>query len=720
MSRNRSKSNRPSGSRLAPLLALLLASLLLLAACAGQPQTSNLPGSLNVTSATQVTSLNYVLTGTFEFPDAEGGTLEYSLNDGAWQQVDLRAGNAFTITLTLREGQNKIAMALTTTAGVRTQDELVVTATVSTPGEPDEVSPQFILTSTTLSLSPDYRLAGAVLDNVGVDSVSYSLNDADLTELHPDSLGFFAADLELVRGPNVIRLAAIDAAGNEGEAEFEVTFVAQIEGVDVSPMVAAAGETITISGSHFGAVAGTVTLGDVETVIDRWTDSEITAVVPEGSTGWLDLHIAGVESEYTVPYFFAGIEVQDSTELADWLLNPDAAGTSLLLSGANYVIGSDNESLAVFAGAVSLHGSRTEGSPTTVLSVDSNGAYLGTSREFGIKFQDLRIEAQGVVFLNYPEPPNPGIMTSFLPGLTLENIEFTSRFPEVNQTVFSVGMAGQTEYYPVQLRMSEVHVTGVQNVALESRQIQIQDSSFEFGTAMNVQSYDGPQRISNTRILGAESGDNPVINLWSYDSVFVEESSLSASAIVMQARLEGTYHDNNIATGTLRLAGPGEMTVDLNRITLSGGLHIHSADVTLADNEIDLVEGLSVYTDGLVTITGNDFRLANYTPDTYAFNFRPQSTVLELEFSQNSSSGINRLLRFNGQGGTLDAEIIGNTFTANLQTVGDVAVLDTVTTAGAITTSGNVWGALESAQDVLSLIRHMGGSHPGAMTVADF
>ena len=111
-----------------PLLWAILATTLLLAACAGRPQPQQLPGSLKVTSAASSNSINYVLTGEFELPGSQTGELEYSLNDGSWQPVDLRSGS-FSISLTLREGQNKLALALST-GGQRTQQEFIVTVTL--------------------------------------------------------------------------------------------------------------------------------------------------------------------------------------------------------------------------------------------------------------------------------------------------------------------------------------------------------------------------------------------------------------------------------------------------------------------------------------------------------------------------------------------------------------------------------------------------------------
>lgn len=715
----------PGGETRNVLFAItLLASLMLvLSACAGQPGTSNLPGSLKITSATVVTGLNYVLTGTFEFPDAEGGALEYSLNDGDWQQADLRSGSAFAVALTLREGPNKIAVAVITASGVRNQTDIVVTASTSgTDGaeEPDELGPEFLLTSAALSISQEYRLTGAVLDNVGIETASFKLNSAEPLELNPDSLGMFTVDLTLERGLNSISLAATDAAGNVGEADFEVTYIAQMEGVEVTPMVALAGESVTITGRNFGAEAGTVTLGDADALVDSWTDTEIVATVPAGLTGWLDLHVKGMDSEHTVPDFFAGVEVHDSAELNGWLTRSDGAGTALLLSGEDYTIGSSYEALFMFAGAYSLHGARTDGNPTTMLSSDSMAVYVITNPEFGIKFQDLRIEAQAVAFLNYAPGPATGISTSFPDGLNLENIEFTIPTPSVQQTAFAVGQIGNTDYAPVALRMARVHVTGVRQVMLESRNIHVQDSSFEFGTAMSVQSHDGPQRIMNTTMQSRDPSVASQLNLWSLDSVRVEKSDLTASVISLGTLQEGTYRDNEIATGTLQLATSVGMVVDNNRITLSGGLEIWSSDVTLTGNTITLVNGVSVQTAGQVNISGNDFQLDNYSPGTYAFSFTPQGGTLSVEFNGNSSSGINRLFRFAGHGGGIAAEVTGNTFTANLAAVGDVALLDSVTTAGAITTSDNLWGLLASAQDVVDLIHYTGGSTPGAMTVADF
>lgn len=176
----------------------MLTATLLLAACAGRPQPQQLPGTLHITSADTSTSRNYVLTGDFDLPGSQTGELEYSLNDGDWQPVDMRSGG-FSISLRLEEGQNKLAVALTT-GGQRTQQEFVVTVSLPSGGDgggdgdgdsgdddgdvdndgppapPDTQAPQFILTSAEQVRNPLYTLTGAALDDTGVSAVSYFLN----------------------------------------------------------------------------------------------------------------------------------------------------------------------------------------------------------------------------------------------------------------------------------------------------------------------------------------------------------------------------------------------------------------------------------------------------------------------------------------------------------------------------------------------------------------
>ena len=160
-------------------------------------------------------------------------------------------------------------------------------------------------------------LTGAALDDTGVTAASFSLNDDEAVAITLNSLGMFTAELLLQAGNNHIRLSAQDAAGNTGSAELPVRYIPPFEAVTVDPMVAMAGETVTISGRNFGTAEGIVRLGTTALPVTDWTDTAVTVTVPAGVNGWHDRDFWNDDNRHTVPGLFAGKEFTDSAALGD-------------------------------------------------------------------------------------------------------------------------------------------------------------------------------------------------------------------------------------------------------------------------------------------------------------------------------------------------------------------------------------------------------------------
>src|SRR5512143_964083 len=59
----------------------------------------------------------------------------------------------------------------------------------------------------------------------------------------------------------------------------------------VSPTSGIVTTAVTLSGSHFGSVQGTVTIGGMTATVQSWTDTTVVAVVPDLHPGNADVAV---------------------------------------------------------------------------------------------------------------------------------------------------------------------------------------------------------------------------------------------------------------------------------------------------------------------------------------------------------------------------------------------------------------------------------------------
>lgn len=173
----------------------------------------------------------------------------------------------------------------------------------------DSTPPSLTITSQETASSVTYHLTGTVSDDVGVDTVSYTVNgdeprEATVTE------GAFDVTLTLRAGDNAIRITVSDAAGNEITRTHTVTYTPaggasltiEVTGL---PSGVAASVTVEDGGGYSRSLDAGATLAGLEPGTYTFTvndaTSEIYTYTGSASQGSIDL-TAGDDATVTIDY----------------------------------------------------------------------------------------------------------------------------------------------------------------------------------------------------------------------------------------------------------------------------------------------------------------------------------------------------------------------------------------------------------------------------------
>lgn len=247
----------------------------------------------------------------------------------------------------------------------------VALAACGKPEAGDNVAPKVVITSHETSATATYTLEGHAWDEKGVTSASYTLNGGSATSMPLASGGTFSASLTLSSGDNTVEVTATDAKGNEGKASLTITYLAQPGSVALSPMVAARGETVTVSGTDF-ADAGSLTVGGVEADIQTWSDTQITATLSATTPhGWQDVVVGTANGDTTFSGFFVGTEFTGDADGLQEFLDGLPKGTATLLQAETYDFTGNPEH--IFIDNHSLYG---RGESETMLITDAGGGVM--------------------------------------------------------------------------------------------------------------------------------------------------------------------------------------------------------------------------------------------------------------------------------------------------------------------------------------------------------
>src|SRR5690606_5969013 len=120
----------------------------------------------------------------------------------------------------------------------------------------------------------------------------------------------------------------------------------------------------------------------------------------------------------------------------------------------------------------------------------------------------------------------------------------------------------------------------------------------------------------------------------------VQDNEIAAYDILTGG--EGTYTNNEFDAHVLTLSGLGH-EYDDNQIGLGGHLEFRGRNQVFSNNTVLMPGGFQVRSQLKIEISNNDFTLTGHPVDGYAFYFRPNGGALDIEFTGNTSTGINQL-----------------------------------------------------------------------------
>lgn len=526
---------------------------------------------------------------------------------------------------------------------------------------------------------------------------------------------------------------------------------------------------MTLTGNNFGTQPGTVHFGNHEAAVQSWSDSAITVTTPRARQGgWLDITISGAVSEFVIRDFFSGIEIVEQDLLAALQDADPEPGTALLLSGSDYFLdqGTSPDSADALP-TFSLYGARTDDEPTTVLHASEGVLSFATHRAFSVRHQDLTMRGHQIVFRDSPDILTLSPASDGESGLRLDNVVFEAQEnPSMSVHLLQVGLGlsgvavvPHEREVPVIVALDNVTVLGFESfmagganvrisgldvrpvqtealmdslVIVAQSRLEMSDSAWHSSgmglglllaqTAIDLERnklvmeqgtmlvggglFSGPQPwwpaltlIDNE--LNMSDGNNWLQLGGSGNSEFAGNRFNAQEAYFQFVDGDAVISDNIMATSLLQFTTGGAVEISGNHVTATGSVQL------AGDGGLDV-------TDNVFEFTGGDHSVAAIT-----MNAPAAAGATQVEFHDNLVSGRNRLFAFNGGAGDLGVNMTGNTFNAELRTVGDVATLTNVVAPSLITTSDNRWGDLESAAAVLELIE-LTASDAYRMTVAEF
>lgn len=89
-----------------------------------------------------------------------------------------------------------------------------------------------------------------------------------------------------------------------------------------APAAAWRGDSLTLTGEHFGDEQGTVTVGGVPAEVTEWTDGRVAATLPPGAQrGWQQMTITNPHGTHTVNGLFVGVEFTGADDELQTFLN---------------------------------------------------------------------------------------------------------------------------------------------------------------------------------------------------------------------------------------------------------------------------------------------------------------------------------------------------------------------------------------------------------------
>jgi hypothetical protein len=349
----------------------------------------------------------------------------------------------------------------------------------------------------------------------------------------------------------------------------------------LAPSSGEPGATVTISGNNFTSLAGSVSFNGRAGLINSWSNSSISAVVPNGATSGNIVVTAGTLHSNGVAFSVLGPAITSLTR------SSGAPGNSVRIAGANF---------GASAGTVTFNGQTAvvgTWSDSSIVVTVPNGATTGNVvvSNGGLQSGGSRFTVAPIITSVVPVTAEPGT------AITITGLNFTA-------TTGTVALNGQTASIST---WSDTSITAiVPNGANNGDIVVIAGTLQSNGLAFSVL---GPVISSLTPSSGAPGS-----------SVTIAGTNFGANAGTVtfngQTASVGTWSDTSIVVTVPNGATTGSVVVS-NGGLLSGGAVFTVAPIIASVAPINAEPGSSI------TITGLNFTAIT---GTVTFNGQTAST----------------------------------------------------------------------------------------------
>jgi hypothetical protein len=184
------------------------------------------------------------------------------------------------------------------------------------------------------------------------------------------------------------------ACGSSGQGDKDRDPIAST-GTVVTPLIAQRGDTLTITGSKFGA-AGSVLIGGTAARITSWSDTKITATISDGTpNGPQEVKLQKQSEAETIPGFFVGVAYGGAASGLQDFVSGLGKDTAVLLDAKTYALGTSGLELD----RISLYG---RGAGKTSLTTAAEPAALRLTAGNGetLVLADLSIATDSLLISN--------------------------------------------------------------------------------------------------------------------------------------------------------------------------------------------------------------------------------------------------------------------------------------------------------------------------------
>jgi hypothetical protein len=441
----------------------------------------------------------------------------------------------------------------------------------------------------------------------------------------------------VVSWSNTQIVATVAAISQSGAAQVQqggvlsnaVTFNVNTATVsNVSPTSGVPGTQVTVNGSGFGATQGSgqVWLGTANGAVQSWSDTQVVAIVANGSTSGNAQVLQGGVWSNSVPFAVNSLNVTGVTP------NSGAPGTSITITGTGF--GSSQGNGTVWLG--STNGQVMSWSNTQVVAVVAPSALTGIAR----------VEQNGVWSnaLSFTVPSGGGSALTIAPNLLNLVVGQTQNIQALNPSGQEVTgltwtssnpnvVSLSTDDPPILTALAAGHITITAGTA--SADVTVSSAALPTGTVIWSNPGDGSGVSSIVPAVPSASG---VADVFAFQADGTVQAVTSSGTTAWTANLNGSYDNVPDFQGGLVVANVG---ANLPTITKLDGTTGQPYPAYTPTNQGDSLTLLAVHTDGTIfaldtNSAANTVSVVGINPTTGAQEF---SVPLDQSVSSSSSSG---------------------------------------------------------------------------------